>query len=337
MKTRETIKTRAPVRFDFSGGPSDVAPFKYKEVGQVFNTALKMYATAIIEPHPGNIVRIKSEDLNESEQVDLEQEIKLSGSLKLIKAAIAYLSPKKGFEIKTSVDTPLGSGLGSSAALAVACIAAIREFNGENIDDKRGLAEDALYLENVLLDNINGGQDQYAAALGGFNFFEFSGDDIKVDRINLPDSAVQELEERSFFCYSGESRLSGNVLLEIMKHYNAGDLATTNAIHNIRTLALEMNNALRQCRFSEYEIAIEQAFINQRSLHPQIVTPAIENIASITKSFGIKSIKIAGAGGGGCVYVFTNSKSFALQNELNKKGYLILPFRAETNGASRIE
>lgn len=336
MAKDKIISVKAPVRFDFSGGPSDVAPFKYKETGQAFNTALQMYASVVIESRSDQFIRIRSQDLNKSEKLDLEKEIKLNGSLKLIKAAITYLSPQMGFNMSTFVETPLGSGLGSSAAIAVACIAAIRMFKGEKITGRQ-LAEDAIYLENVLLGNINGGQDQYAAAIGGFNFFEFAGDNVTVSEVTIPESAVQTLERGSFFCYSGESRLSGNVLQEIMRNYNEDDSITTKAIRNIKTLAFQIKNSLEQNSFPDYEEAIRFALVNQRNLHPQLITPAIERIVEVAHSFGVDSVKVAGAGGGGCVYIFSDGKAVHLRKKLNQMGYLTLPFKLEKNGVSIIE
>lgn len=206
---RKIIRAQAPVRFDFGGGPTDVDPFKTREGGFVLSAGIKQLAKVQITERSDNKIIIRSDDYGTVEKASSVENLDLEGPLRLIKAAVKHIQPTHGLEINTKVDVPPGSGLGASASIAIALVGALRSQRGEEKIQPITLINDALYLENEMLKNINGGQDQYAAALGGFHAFEFKGPDVSVKTLNVKEETIRELESRSLLCFSGESHLSG--------------------------------------------------------------------------------------------------------------------------------
>ena len=76
-------------------------------------------------------------------------------------------------------DLPAKSGLGTSSSFAVGLLNAFYCLKGKYADKKR-LAEEAIYLERVLCNEVGGWQDQVAAAYGGFNRINFNEDHFEV-------------------------------------------------------------------------------------------------------------------------------------------------------------
>jgi D-glycero-alpha-D-manno-heptose-7-phosphate kinase len=173
------VTARAPVRVDFGGGWTDVAPFiRAAGSGSVLNAAIDKYVT-------GTLVRRESG----------------SGA-----------ATDEGLEVRYGFDLPSGSGLGTSSALNVVWLSLIQSQISANAGDeaRQQIAEQAFRLEG-LLGILGGKQDQYAAALGGFNLLTFAETGVTAERLAVPADTVRELEARCVLCYSGKPRLSGRI------------------------------------------------------------------------------------------------------------------------------
>lgn len=329
----KNVRTKAPVRFDFAGGPTDVEPFRSKESGFVVNGALDHSATVEITRRIDNCIVIYSDDYNHHESINSLDEIRIEGPLKLIKAAVKHISPSTGLEIHTRVDVTPGSGLGSSAALAIALLGGLRVIAGDIEPKPETLVRDALHVENVMLDNINGGQDQYASALGGFHSFNFEPDKVIVNTLEISEKTIAELEKRSVLCYSGESHISGNILNQIMSNYLNGNTLTSNALHRMKKVTYEIEQALLSGNLINFGKLIQTVFEIQRELHPEVVPQNIEEISKLALSNGALGGRIAGAGGGGCVYFFCEKgKKEDVIKVLKNQGLLSIPVKFAPKG-----
>lgn len=333
MKKAAVIYSRAPARFDFSGGPTDVEPFSSREGGIVTNVAIGLYAHARLESRSSQEISIRSYDLGINEEYKSINELSINGPLKLIQATILYVKPDQGFSIEVKCDVPPGSGLGSSAAVAVALIAALRASKGFQVPDSEFIVNGSLEVENKLLNNINGGQDQYAATFGGFNYLEWIGRKVQRTPIHVPRRSILSLEERAVLCYSGFARVSGDVLTRVMSGYISGDAEVTENLRIIRQIAGDTKRALLSGDISTLGILLGRNYNAQSKLYKQINTIDINKIFRLGKTNGIIGGKIAGAGGGGCVLLICKPFfSQRLKNELIANKFLVLPFIYEKNG-----
>ena len=166
------ILSSAPTRFDFAGAPTDVAPFKTEEGGYVVNAALGIRVSVCLVPLETADVVVTSHDLGVEERYPSIDAVQPGGDLQLLKAVIAHVHPARGLHVSTTTEAPRGAGLGASASLTIALLSALRHLQGER-PGVQDVVDDALHVENVMLGNVNGGQDQYAAALGGLHAFRF--------------------------------------------------------------------------------------------------------------------------------------------------------------------
>ena len=115
----------------------------------------------------------------------------------------------------------VGSGLGTSAAMGVALINVINAYNERHMLPYE-MAEAASLIEREELGIRGGKQDQYASALGGFSFMEFLGEEVRVSRLNLREDVVLELEKNLVLCYTGKSRLSGDIHKNVAEAFSVG-------------------------------------------------------------------------------------------------------------------
>lgn len=326
------IQTSAPTRFDFAGAPTDVAPYKTEEGGYVVNASLGIRVSVSVSTLDGPGIVVMSRDLGVEERFSSIETIKHGGALRLIKTAIAHVRPERGIHVSTTTDAPRGAGLGASASLAVALLSALRQLNGESPSLEQ-LVDDALYLENVLLGNINGGQDQYAAALGGFHALQFGPGDIDVKPLCLGPEFLRSLEEHSLLCYSGDSRVSGQVLDQVMANYTSGDRQTVSSLRIMKRIAQETMEALVDGSLDHLGSLIQEAGETQRNLHPAVTPPAVERLLEIGRVHGVRAAKMAGAGGGGCVYFFgPPERKQELERALRSHGVRVLPIQFSLAG-----
>jgi len=268
-KEDKTIRAKAPMRFDFAGGYTDVSPYSDIEGGNVVNMALKKFAFVDIRARRDEEVNLYSRDMNVGESFNLNDDVSLEGPMRLLKASIAYLLPDSGIDLTTFVDAPVGSGLGASASLAVALLGSLRILRKETIDP-RNLAKDALYVENVLLDNINGGQDQYAAALGGINFFSFGSSDVVVESLSVSHKVIEIIQRRSLLVHSGQTRISGDVLDEVMSGYSNGNNVTVDGLRTLKLASLKLRSILISGDIDDFGEQLLSVYDAQKSLHEKI-------------------------------------------------------------------
>lgn len=334
IESERIIHATAPVRFDFGGGPTDVDPFKTIEGGYVINSGVKLSAHVCITEHSDKSITINSEDLNTNERFSSIGEITIDGPLKLIKAAIVYTKSPFGFEVNTKVDVPAGSGMGGSASLAVALLGALKTVKREELVPQT-LIDDVLYIENNLLKNINGGQDQCAAALGGFHSFNFDGNGVVIKVVDVSNEAINELTNRSVLCYTGESHLSGAVLSQIMENYTNGDKNTVIALREMKSLTHELEQSLINADIDEFGVLINEIGDRQRSYHPNVHPPYVREIFEYAKQNGAIGGKLAGAGGGGCMFLFCEKgRKCDVETALSQHGIALFPLQFTNNGVS---
>src|SRR5512147_1267619 len=120
-ETPTLFRASAPVRLDFAGGWTDVAPFSEREGGAVVSAAISLRAHAEFEPGKEGWL-LRAEDLKQAERISSPGELCGNQGLVLHRAALRMLPPGPG-TLRTRSEVPPGSGLGSSGAMDVALMA----------------------------------------------------------------------------------------------------------------------------------------------------------------------------------------------------------------------
>ena len=281
----KALTARAPTRLDFGGGWTDVPPYSEEEGGFVCNVALARYAT----------VRVRA-------AADDEQSV---DTRKATDSALAEAAVRRagvtGITVEITSDFPFAAGLGGSSAAGVAVSAALTAWRGGTLD-RTSLAERSREIEVDDLGVPGGRQDHYAAAYGGALALTF-GEETRVRRIPLATSVKASLERRCIVAYTGQSRISGDTISAVLGAYRNRNRHVLRALGRMKALARAMADELSAGDIDELGTLVGEHWQHQRSLHPSIPTPLIDEILDRARSAGARGGKALGASGGGCVLV----------------------------------
>ena len=211
------VRARAPLRISFAGGGTDLSPYLDENGGLVLNATIDRYAYATLSFPEEKTLRVTSLDLKTIAHFGLDEPLIYDGKLDLIKACLKRLMPdaseiEGGLELYLETDAPPGSGLGSSSALVVAVIGALRKWRHLVLDDYQ-IAHLAWEIERHDVGVPGGMQDQYSAAFGGFNLIEFrSTSDVLVNRLRVPRQIITELAYNTLLVFTGTTRQSAHII-----------------------------------------------------------------------------------------------------------------------------
>jgi len=331
------IRARAPVRIDFAGGWTDVALFAQDTPGAVINAAISIYSYASIRPmdraeSDGSRVRIYSADFDQFVEAEDIKKLEYDGHVDLVKAAVRHLGIDRAAYIVTRSDAPAGSGLGTSAAMGVSLIGALSRFTAKNFLSYE-VAEMASQIEREELGILGGKQDHYASALGGINFMEFHSERVRFAQIRVPSHTLFELEKHLVLCYTGKSRLSGNIHEKVREAYLGQDPTARTAIENLKSITRSMKEALLKGDLDSFARLLTENWTNQKALHPSVTNPQIEDLFRVAFEHGAAGGKACGAGGGGCiVFLSKPDQEHHLRKALEAAGVRILDFVLDHHG-----
>jgi len=311
----------APVRLDFAGGWTDVAPFAEREGGAVVNAALGLRVHARIRPRPESGYELVSEDMGATLTLTRE-ELGRPGPLALQRAALRRLDPGSCL-LHTRSEVPAGSGLGTSGALGVSLVRALDAARGAS-RAPAATAEAAFALEAGDAELPGGRQDQYAAALGGVQLLRFHGGRVRVEPLELDPGFFAELARMTVLCYTGTSRVSSDTIRRVMGAYAGGDLGVTGALRALAGLAGEMAAALRASDLAETGRVLSANWRAQQRLDPGMRTETMARLEAAVAGTGVLGGKAAGAGAGGSMF-FLSSSPGATADAARAAGAVVLP------------
>jgi D-glycero-alpha-D-manno-heptose-7-phosphate kinase len=341
------IRSRAPVRVDFAGGWTDVALFTEESKGLVANAAINIYSYATLShktqetsADSGKLqrvldksIRIYSVDFDTFIEAEDIRKLEYDGNIDLVKAAIRKMSIEAGgFDLITQSTAPPGSGLGTSAAMGVALVGVLGALKGATLLPYE-YAELASSIERHELGILGGKQDHYASAVGGFSFMEFLGEEVKTSHLQIAPDVRYELEKNLVLCYTGKSRLSGDIHQNVTDAYKSGEQKTRQALRNLKGVAESVKEALMRGQLTDFGQLLSENWANQKALHPSVTNEQIDNLFKIALNHGAIGGKACGAGGGGCLLFYCKPDGeHHVRRKLEEAGVTILDFNFDFEG-----
>ncbi len=323
----QTIRARAPVRFCDLGGWTDT---RIVPSGQVLNFTAALYTHVTLQVGAFAGISIESFDTDEAEQIRDIRQIEYNSVLDLFKAAVRRCGIARGVRILARSDAPPGSGLGSSAALGVATVAALSRYLRLN-RLPYDVARESQALETEELGLECGVQDQLASAYGGVNYMEVNYPDARVQQVPLDVATTCELEDRFVLVYTGKSHFSSGMHQKVIAEYEAGH--NRHVFSRLCECAARGKDALISRDLQSFAEAMNDNWEAQKALHPDITTPYIEQLWEKTRAAGAVGFKANGAGGGGTVTILAGrNKDHLVRRAVEDLGMTVLPAKIDFNG-----
>ena len=294
------ILSHAPTRISFAGGGTDISPYPETYGGMVLNTTISIFMTAQLRLRSDSRVVIHANTRPEPIVYENVEDLHYDGQLDFIKAIASRMyDRRKGFELYMYSSLPMQSGLGGSAAMCVAILSAFNHIRDTEKLDANGLAEAAYDIETNELANATGRQDQYAAAFGGINVFQFNGaNQVAVEPVEISPAGCRMLNQSLALFSVGPRKASGSIAAD-----HAAGLRSMGpkleATHTTKKLVPEMLDAIRNLDVDRIGGLLDTLWHQKKRFSSLVSTPEIDMIDSCLRSAGLIGGKITGAGGGG--------------------------------------
>ncbi|MCB0403325.1 MAG: hypothetical protein KDD51_00970 [Bdellovibrionales bacterium] len=320
------IISRTPFRISFFGGGTDYPAWYTKNSGQVLATTFDKYSyisCRLLPPffeHKFRLVYSNIETVNHPSEMDHPA----------AKAVLCELGQEAGLEIHYDGDLPARSGLGTSSAFTVGLINAVYALRGQRISSEE-LAAQALHIEQNVIKEHVGSQDQICAAFGGFNHIKFKRDgSFDVSPMILSKERKQQFESHLMLFFTGFSRTASKIAKSKIDNFKNREKALLKMHAMVdEAIAIVQRDQTPLEYFGEL---MHENWELKKSLSDQVSTPKIDEIYDVARSAGAIGGKLLGAGGGGflCLFVKPETRS-QVQEAL--KHFIHVPFRFENSGS----
>ena len=290
------IISRTPYRISLFGGGTDYNKWYESNNGVVISTSINKYSYITIRK-ANNFFDYHSRIIwSVIEEVENNNHIKHP----VIKEILKYYKYTQGLEIHYDGDLPARSGLGSSSSFTVGFLNSFHALIQKKIN-KRNLTKEAIFVEQKLLKESVGIQDQIQVSFGGFNLIKINKngnfDLIKFKNNNY----LKKIKDHMLLFYTGISRHSSNIAGITINSISKKQ----NNLHRI----MEIANEAKRIIDSESNITflgelLDETWALKKDLHSNVSNSIINNAYDIAKKNGALGGKILGAGGGGHLLIF---------------------------------
>jgi D-glycero-alpha-D-manno-heptose-7-phosphate kinase len=322
------IISRTPYRVSFFGGGTDYPAWYRRHGGAVLAVTIDKFCYISVRQlppffeHKFRVVYSKIESCSAVDEI----------THPAVRGVLQYLNIARGLEIHHDGDLPARSGMGSSSAFTVGLLNALYALQGQMVG-KRQLALESIRIEQDLLKETVGSQDQVQAVYGGLNYITFHEDDeFSVRPVVLRHERIHELNSHLMLFYTGIKRTAADVAqsyvndienkkreLRIMKDLVKEGLAILGSDHDLGAFGELMHEAWQV----------------KRGLSDKVSNSDVDALYQQAKEAGAIGGKLTGAGGGGFMLLFVPpDRQIAVRQTLHQ--LIHVPFQFEFSGSQII-
>ncbi|OAI55820.1 kinase [Verrucomicrobiaceae bacterium SCGC AG-212-N21] len=319
------IIARTPFRISFLGGGTDYPAWYRQHGGAVLGTTIDKYCYITcrylppFHEHRYSIVYSQMERCDEIDQIQHPA----------VREVLRYFDVQRGLEIHTDADLPGRSGMGSSSAFTVGLIHAIHALQGR-VCGKQQLAREGIHLEQEVLKEAVGSQDQVHAAYGGFNHVIFhTGGEISVRPVTISPQRFTEFGSHLMLFYTGIRRTAASVAQTFVTALDdrKRQLRIMNDLVNEGIAILSGTGPV-----ADFGELLHEAWQAKRSLSQSVSNPEVDSMYERARSAGATGGKLTGAGGGGFLLLFADPcRHESIRSALSELVYV--PIKLDFSGS----
>jgi D-glycero-alpha-D-manno-heptose-7-phosphate kinase len=322
------IISRTPFRISFFGGGTDYPEWYRQHGGAVLATTIDKYCyinCRYLPPFFEHRICIVYSKVEHCQSIDEIQH-------PAVREALRYLGVQRGVEIHHDADIPARSGVGSSSAFTVGLLNALYALKGQ-MASKHRLATESVHLEQEVLKETVGSQDQVLAAYGGLNHIRFlQNGEISVTPITVGAERVKELASHLMLCYTGIKRTASSIAATFVKGID-------DRRRQLRVMKDLVDESISIISGDQDILAfgelLHEAWLAKRSLSADISNSDVDALYDAARSAGAIGGKLIGAGGGGFFLLFVPpSKQRSVRERLNT--LIQVPFKFDFSGSQII-
>jgi len=326
------IISRTPYRLSLFGGGADYPSWFVSHETKLISAAMANYCYISVKHLPpyfdytNRVIYSKIESVPTFDQIEHPS----------VRACLKYLQVPNGISITHDGDLPARSGIGSSSSFTVGLINALQTYLGKPLTTHE-LALEAINIEQNVIGESVGVQDQIMAAYGGIKVIELSGANTKVRDLIIPDSYVLELEEHIMLGFSGISRLS-----EVQAKKQVDSIKEGKSVQTLEAMQKLTNEALRvfeqesNSSIKDIGLLLQEQWNYKKTLTDSVSNSNINSIYDAAIQAGAYGGKLMGAGGGGFFMFLAPPDAHQKIKDALKQINVWIPFKFDYEGSKII-
>jgi D-glycero-alpha-D-manno-heptose-7-phosphate kinase len=319
------IIARSPLRISLGGGGTDL-PSYYRQFGG-FLIAAAIDKAVYVTVHRTFVQEVVVR-YSQIERVPVADNVRHP----IVREALALLNLQgPNIEITSMADIPAGTGLGSSGSFGTALLKALYRYRNKVISQEE-LAEKACHIEIDRLREPVGKQDQYAAAFGGINCYEFHPNDrVTVTPLNASDETLDEFELRVLMFSTGITRAAPQILADQDSKTRTKASQMITNLHAIKQIGYESKAVLEAGKLDEFGTLLHEHWQQKRARSAMISSSQIDHWYEVARRNGAIGGKLIGAGGGGFL-MFLADDPHRLRKALEAQGLAEMRYKFDFQG-----
>jgi D-glycero-alpha-D-manno-heptose-7-phosphate kinase len=332
LKNFKRIEAKSPTRVDLAGGTLDLWPLYlfHKECVTV-NLAIDIMTRVTLTPRQDQKIILTSQDTKQEQVYNHISEVPegKNHDLHLLRVHVEFWKPEQGFELVTQSESPVGAGIAASSSLNISLCGAFSTFTGRKLSTQETVTL-AGNLEARVIQTPTGCQDYFPALFGGLNIIELTP--LGPERKSL-EMDLAEFEKHFILIYTGKPHHSGLNNWQIFKDHIDGNASTFQNFEKLKNVAQKMREACSNKDWRHFGSLFDDEFQARVGISKVFSSEGIEELRRIALKAGAEALKICGAGGGGCVFLWCEpQKRHEVEKMCQESGFQVLRAKPTNNG-----
>lgn len=322
------IISKTPYRISFFGGGTDYPGWYHKHGGAVLATAIDKYCyitCRYLPPffeHKHRIVYSRIENCKGIDEIQHPS----------VREVLRFVRMERGVEVHHDGDLPARSGMGSSSSFTVGLLNALYALHGY-MPSKHQLMMESVHIEQQMIKETVGSQDQATAAYGGFNHIQFQQNgEISVRPVIMSAERLHELNSHLMLFYTGIMRTAADVAGSYVSDLQSKKRQLRIMKDLVDEAIALLNSGRDLAGFGEL---LHESWQAKRSLSHCVSNSEVDQLYELARNAGAVGGKITGAGGGGFLLLFVPPERHeAVRMALVKQ--ICVPFSFDFSGSQII-